>query len=361
MPALRWAAVSWPPVRLSPSARFDADLSIAWKAEQARHERVTLRLRSGVQDTGLGNGGVRRIQIECQDVTVDDITPDWQPDTAYAVDDLVKHGGRNWRRVVAGTSAASWALDFTTWDMGTFPPTLIQNWELQASDQSPIGGPDKAAYFSTVRGAQTLLAALFRGRAVLAEGQRVVEVTVEVPLDEAVAAGLWIGMRVRLEIPEGRLAIEGDEIIGKVSSYRMRISAAEDVCSVTIRCALGSGKDAVVPSGAVSASQLPEDWDTISLLRPSDTGVRPMATGGIVRVRVENTVAEQEAYVDANDYDPPGRMDPRETDPARLLSDVPTYIVFDLVPLAAEDELLWEATVDCGVWEGPRQVDLGGD
>ena len=85
-----------------------------------------------------------------------------------------------------------------------------------------------------------------------------------------------------------------------------------------------------------------------------------MATGGVVRVRVENAVAQQAVYVSATDYSPPARTDPRETDPARLLGDVPTNVVFDLVPLSAGEEFEWEAEIDCGVYEGPRQVDLGG-
>lgn len=343
-------------------AYYDGEMSLSWTAEQARHERVLIRMTSGVQDPGIGNGGVRRIRLECQDVTVDEITPGWEPETYYGVGDVVRVNGANWKRVVAGTSAASWAADFTFFDMESFPPTLVQNWEREADDQSPIGGPHKDSYFTTERGQQTLIAAAMRGRAVLAEAMRCVEVTFQVPLDDAVKAGLNLGMNVQITIPDGRLAIEGNTVIGKVAAYRMVISADEDVAEITIRCAIGSGKSTSAPAGTNSANPTGESWDVIALPDVSSLPVRQMATGGVVRVRVVNGVDEQVAYLNAHDYDPgAGRTDPKETDPSRLLGDVPTHMVIDLVPLAADDEILLEAEIDAAIpWDGPRQVDLGG-
>jgi len=87
-----------------------------------------------------------------------------------------------------------------------------------------------------------------------------------------------------------------------------------------------------------------------------------MAMGGIVRVRIIDPVESQVDYLEANDYSPPDRMDSKATDPARLLGDRPTYMVLDLVPLAADSELVWEAEIDALVpIEGPRQIDLGGE
>lgn len=343
-------------------AWYDAELSLNWSAEQARHERILIRMTSGVQDPGLGNGGVRRISLECQDVTVDETTAPWQPDTSYGVGDVVRVGGRNWKRLVAGISAASWAADFTAFDMETFPPTLVQNWERETNDGSPVGGPDRAAYFPIVRGARTLLAACMRGRAVLVESMRCDEVTVQVPLDDAVEAGLCLGMSVQLTVPEGRLAIEGSTVKGKVFAYTMRISADEDVAEIVIRCAQGSGKATAAPAGSNSSSPTGQAWDVIALPDVSGLPVRQMATGGIVRVRVIGGDDEQAAYLNDNDYSPPDRTDKDATNPAKLLGDVPTYLVFDLVPLAADDEILLEAEVETVVpFEGPKQIDLGAE
>lgn len=341
-------------------AWYDGELTLAWSAEQARVETVRILLTSGVQNHDIGNGGRRRIQLDCQDVTVDDVTPEWEPGTAYAVGDEVRHGGTNYKRLIAGVSAASWGHDFTDWDMGTFPPTLIQNWERQASDNSPIGGLNRSTYLTTSRGMQTLIAAAMRGRAVLAEAMRCTEITFQVLLDEAVEAGLWIGMNIQLAFNEGDLAIEGDTVTGKVVSYRMEI-AETDVCEITIRCAPGSGNATAAPVGANAASQTGENWDVIALPDLSAAGVKSMASGGIVRVRIIDPVEDQIAYLEANDYAPPVRMDPKATDPARLLGDKPTYMVLDLVPLAADDELVWEAEIEALIpFEGPRQIDLGG-
>ena len=297
----------------------------------------------------MGSGVVRRISIECVDVAVDEITQPWQPDTYYAEGAIVRTGGRNWARTAAGVSAESWAADFTDWDTGTFPPTLVQNWEMQADDQSPIGGPDRNAFLPTVRGAPVLLAAAMKGRAALADGMRVGELAITVPLDDAIEAGLWLGMRVRVEVPEGRLAIEGDSITGKVASYRMSSSAAEDICEVTVRFATGSGKSTAAPAGSNHGSLTGEPWDVVALPDLTGSAVRPMATGGIQRVRVINPVEDQIAYVEARDYSPgDGRTDPKATDPAALLGDVPTHFVIDLVPLAADDEILWEAEIGAG-------------
>jgi len=342
-------------------AWYDQELRLSWSAEQARTETVRIRLTSGIQNKDIGNGGSRTIQLTLQDVTVDDVTPPWKPLVDYAVDDVIREGGRNFRRLVAGTSKASWAADFTTYDMTAFPPTLIQNWTLEARDGSPLGGPDKDAYFSTARGMRTLIAAAMRGRAILAEAMRCGEITLQVLLDEAVEAGLWIGMNITISFNDGDLAIEGDTVTGKVVSYRMEI-AEQDVCEITIRCAPGSGKSTPAPAGSTHASQTGQPWDVVALPSVSAAAVRPMAMGGIVRVRIIDPVESQVDYLEANDYSPPDRMDSKATDPARLLGDRPTYMVLDLVPLAADSELVWEAEIDALVpIEGPRQIDLGGE
>jgi hypothetical protein len=342
-------------------AWYDGTLKIAWSAEQARTETVRIHLTSGVQNKDIGNGGTRTISIDLQDVTVDDVTPEWQPDTAYAVDDVVRNGGRNWRRQVAGVSKASWAADFTSFDTSTFPPTLVQNWLLEADDGSPIGGPDRDTYLTTERGMRTLVAAALRGRAVLAEAMRCAEITFQVLLDEAVEADLWIGMNIDLEFNEGDLAIEGTTVVGKVVSYRMEI-AETDVCEITIRSAPGSGKSTAAPEGTAHASQTGQTWDVVALPAVSAAAVKPMPMGGVVRVRVIDPVENQIAHIEANDYAPDsGRTDPKATDPAKLLSDKPTYLAIDLVPLAAEDELGFEAEISAPIpFEGPRQIDLGG-
>ncbi|MQV12195.1 hypothetical protein GHL01_00350 [Sinorhizobium meliloti] len=345
-------------------AYFDHDLSLSWEAEQARREVVKIILRSGVQDTSLGNGGRQKIAVDCQDVTVDYQTPEWQPSTYYAVGALVRQGSANWRRAVAGVSDATWSNDFTSFDMGTFPPTLVQNWNREPSDQSPIGGIHNDRYLPTVRGHQTLLAAAFKGRAILADSMRNGRITVEVPLEVAIAAGLWIGKVARFSIPEGRLAIEGSYVQGKVVSYKMIISAddSDHTCSITIACALGSDKSTVAPVGTVSGTLTGEAWDVVALPSIAALLPRPMAVGGIVRARVEHAFNDQVAYVDAHDYDPPaGRTDDDATDPSKLLSDVPTNLILDLVSLASEDEMILETEIVSSIpFEGPKQIDLGG-
>jgi len=344
-------------------AWFDASLTIGWSAEQKRHERLTIRLTSGIQGGSLGDGGVRRIQLECQDVTVDDVTPEWQPLTYYAVGDLARLGGRVYKRMIAGTSKATVGEDFTQWDMGTFPPTLLQVWEAQAEDQSPLGSPTRGAFLTTARGQSAVFAAVLRGRAILAEAMRAPRITFEVPVDDAITAGISLGMRARIEVPENRLAIEGDTVVGKVGEFELFFSAADDYCRVTIRPAMGSGKGTAVPSGSSYVSPTGEAWDRIALPSLSSITPRAMRTGGIIRCRVTNGVADQIAYIEARDYDPgAGRADPQETDPARLLGDVPTGIEFDLQPIETDDEMLLEAYVEATIpFEGPRQIDLGED
>ncbi len=343
---------------------YDHDLSLVWEAEQARREIVKIVIRSGAQDTSLGNGGRQKISLDCQDVTIDETTPDWGASLNYAVGAVVRHGGVNWRRVIAGVSKTSWSDDFTTLDMSTFPPTIIQNWEREAADQSPIGGVNKDRYLPTVRGHRTLLAAAFKGRAFLADSERNVRVTVEVPLEVAIANGLWVGKVAQFEIPPGRLAIEGDHVQGKVISYNMIVSAddSDHTCSITIACALGSGIEATAPVGTVWGSLTGEAWDVLALPTISHLVPTLMAVGGIVRARVENTLSEQIAYIEARDYDPTaGRTDDDATDPTKLLSDAPTNLVLDLVSLASDDEMLLGAEITAAIpFSGPKQIDLGG-
>ena len=342
---------------------YDCELGINWSAEQARRETVVIRLTSGAQDWSLGSGGVEKIAVECQDVTVDYLTPEWQPGVFYAVGAIVKNGSANWKRLIEGVSEATWAADFSRYDMTTFPPTLRQTWERQSSDQSPIGGLHKDRYFPTERGHQTLLAALMKGRAFLSNSMRCVEFTVSMPAEDAIAAGLWVGSVVRLEIPADRIAIEGNTVEGKVSSWQMTFSADESDhdCEVTISCAVGSGKTTAVPGGSLWASLTGETWDRVPVPDFSGLTPKPMATGGIVQVYAENQASDQIDYIDARDYSPPDRVDKDETDPAKIINDVPTNLVFILVPLEAQDEMLVEGSATVAIpFEGPRQVDLGG-
>lgn len=340
---------------------YDPEIEIGWSAEQARRERISMRLRSGLQDIGLGNGGVKRIDITVQDVTVDYNTPKWQPDTYYSVGDEVQRGSLVWKRLIAGTSLSTWGLDRHYFDMGTIPPTMIRRWQTTGEDGSVLGGIWNSQLLTTERGRALLLAALCKGRAALANSMRCVDVTVEVGYQEVIEAGLWIGMKVRLTIPAGRLAIEGDTVEGKVVSYRIASSAAEDRAELTIRCSCGSGKVATGTS-VLSYSQTGQAWDRIGIPNLSAITAQPMATGGIIDIQVENTVAEQITYVDERDYDPgAGRTDKEETNPERLIKDKPTNIIFNLNPLAAEDELAveWEGTTPI-VFEGLKQIDFGG-
>src|SRR5690606_31632100 len=124
-----------------------------------------------------------------------------------------------------------------------------------------------------------------------------------------------LGMVAQLSVPEGRLAVEGSTVKGKIAAYRILISAAEDVCELTIRCALGSGNATAAPAGTTSASQTGESWDVVALPDVSGLPVRQMTEGGIVRVRVIDGISAQVAYLNANDYEPPTRTDKNETNP----------------------------------------------
>jgi len=238
---------------------------------------------------------------------------------------------------------------------------MIKRWQTTGEDGSVLGGIWNSQLLTTERGRPLLMAALCKGRAALANSMRCVDITVEVGYQEAIEAGLWIGMKVRLTIPAGRLAIEGDTVEGKVVSYRIASSAAEDRAELTIRCSCGSGKTAT-GSSVLSYSQTGQAWDRIGIPDLLAIVAQPMATGGIIDIQVENTVAEQIAYVDEHDYDPgAGRTDKEETNPEKLIKDKPTNIIFNMNPLAAEDELAveWEGTTPI-VFEGLKQIDFGG-
>jgi hypothetical protein len=338
----------------------DPTLDLSWTSEQSRTETIKMRLYSGVQDTSLGNGGGRTLDLSCQDITIDDVTEAWKPNTAYAAGHVVRAGSQNYSRIAAGVSAATWSEDFRYMDNTTFPPTLRQRWDL-APDGSPLGGLGNDRYFPVVRGHRTLLAALMKGRAILAEAMRCIEIEFEVPLADAIEAGLYLGKRIRMRVPPGRLAIEGDTIVGKCAAYTMTSNASDDTCKITIKAACGSGK-ATTGSGAAWWTLTGQDWDRVIL--PSIAGLTPtpMAVGGIVRARVENTLPEQIVYISTHDFDPAaGRTDEDATNPEKLIRDVTTKLTLDLVSLAAEDDLSLEYSMTIPVpFEGPRQIDFGG-
>lgn len=289
------------------------------------------------------------IDVRLQDVTVDPLTPLWTPGTHYAVNSVVKFKGWSYKCLEAHVSSGNFLSDFAYLSAGI----VHWRWQLQYTDQSPIGGPDRGVYFQTPRGKKSVDRAFCMAQAALAESLRCVEVTVLVPLDRAIDIDTDCSARVYLP--------EHGYVVGKVVSYRMWMNggdAPDDGLEVVIGFAIGTGLDHAAGAGQYWINTSGRSVDTIIY---TDHGYQPMpatlSVGAVASCTVSYPADEQEEeLISSAGTVPDGQPD---DDPRRKLPDMPTTIEISMEPLGGEDTLSHSLVIPAAhPWEGPKQIEV---
>lgn len=347
---------------------YDCRLVAGWTVRQKRVESVTLRLVNGCQQ--LAPGPSRRIELRCEDVTEDDSTTWWTPATAYKAGTTVRVGMGYVQCQFDHQSAATWAADQTQ----ALPNgTVNVLWTVVPGLLSPRQDRTLASYLQTPRGLQTVQAAMLKGRRILADSSRCVDVTVRAVLDDDSLLAVSTAMTATVTCQSDLL--DGGTATGKVTSYEIVSDQDDDHVDVTIRCCIGSGASSsaapvaydaygnVVPSVPVvdvlSVNVAGQPWDLIAvgnvLQQPAVPFPPVTAAAGMA-----NGADGQSNFVHANDFvwNDDARNDDNQNEPDTLLTKVPTRILIQFAQISGRPTMYNAILpVMMTTWGGPRQYD----
>ena len=319
---------------------YEAELEFRYRIEQRRVEVARFSLVNG--SPYAAGGSIETLELTCEDVSIDDTTPAWMPDTHYMVGDMVLVGSTRWHCTVEHQSLSSFAYDRAQPDGNG---GYVFRWSQMATDSSPIGRRDATSYFLTPRGEQTIQSAMLKARAILAASQRHRPFTVNTELTEDL---LDLSAAAVVDVPAP--GEPGGRIRGKVTSLEIVSHAEDETLQITIAPSAGSG---TAVAGDVVVSPTGADWDRIAYADYGDQQPElfPAVAG---QARVDFTPVDQLAYIQARDYSPDdGRTDPKATDPANLLRECVTSAELYMTQIAGRDVMVHEIEIDVEPWSGP--------
>jgi hypothetical protein len=331
------------------STTFSGALSVGWSIKQKRREVFRFYLPVSGQDVALGNGDDREVSIRLQSVQIDGTTVGWLKNHDYQAGDRAFYAGRVYACNEDHHSGSD--IDFTYWDA-------------LDSSAAPLPDPASSSYFLTARGKRSIVAGIYKARAVAAHSLRCVDVTVECALtDDVIAIQPW--HRVRVQAPPEYLP--GGVVEGKVYSVKWTARDGVDRATITLRVAPGAGTNLkpaaaqyTTSAGDNGLTQSGASWDLIEWSDFSTQIPASLPRAGLRSIEVVNGVADQIAYVQANDFNVSlGRDDKDATDPTKLVKDVPTSFTINLKPIGCISEAVH--LIDCvctQAFVGPRQIDL---
>lgn len=236
-------------------SEMEAKLSVNHRFEVRRTETADFSMLLPIQADVI-TGPVELLEIPVQELKPGvDLTPDWQPDTPYALNDVVEYNGALWRAQYTHRSQDRFS---TLWWRRTGLPGRYDIRRLQT-------------FFGSPRGQEFRLYMLERAKDRLRRAGRCVRVSFDAPMLDNPNL-IHTGARVRVIDP----ALVGGQAVGKVVSYTLTWTESGDRdMSVEIACAPGLG-----------------EADEIALeLAPN--GLRLTPAMGHVDVLIENTADEQ--------------------------------------------------------------------
>ena len=377
---------------------FSPVLRVACDYRQPRREVMTASVSIAQQPVFGSDARIEKIELDAQDITVDRITPDWEPKTEYEQGDRVQAQGRVQVCLADHTSTDN----FSPWIFPEYyldPVTTV--WEALAETAAPIRRAYRPSYIEQAntdhdgtgdgidpietRARQTVSHAILRARALLLSRLRCIQVS---------ASALWQDLALITLDHNIQLQSLGitDPIIGKVVAYTKRWNSPEGQRGVdfTIACCPGTGDPD--PEPGEGADQWIEDWATdwtnltqwspapgvVVQLGSQEYPIPPvkqpvvaedLSKAGyvVISARVANSAGAQEAYVRnaAANYVASMNRDVLETesqpfDLIQPLENVPTQLSIRLRNISAWDTL--ERKIFASVTElvAPRQINLEG-
>lgn len=200
---------------------MEARLKVAHRFEVRRTETASFSLSLPIQ-ADIITGPTEQLDIPIQELKPGvDLTPDWQPDTDYAVGALVEYNGSAW---IAAFPHRSQDRFSTLWWRRTGLPARYDIRRLQS-------------FFSSPRGQEFRLHMLERAKDRLRRAGRCVRVSCDAPMP-ADPNAIHTGARARIYSP----ALVGGSAVGKIVGYTMTWENGDENLSLEIACAPGLGE-----------------------------------------------------------------------------------------------------------------------
>lgn len=296
-------------------------LSLGATSETKRREEV----RFSVFNAGQGaSTDYETLPIPLDNLQYDAGAPDWQPNRHVPQGAIERFAGFVWRSLEPHDATDSlWVDRVYEDDLGR----KVYRWELVIADGSPLGSPMAASFFNTPRGRQSIDHAVAAATQRIAYSQRNWDVKIEVePLDV-----LGISTCDTMRVVSDRIPGEGGEVIGKVKSYSMKLSASEATCSVVLGVSSGSGSAGGTAAGGRRTVAWGPNWSRVAYTAP--TYVAPYAPQmGIAKVTVTNDAPAQIAHL--QEAAAAGR------DLGKALDEVPTSIRVTVLPTGGGETVM---------------------
>lgn len=227
--------------------------------------------------------------------------------------------------------------------------------------------PRSSSWFLQPRGEQSFHYLLALGKAQLAKSARSIEITLECSFADAMM--LTCDHSLTVHHPK----IPGGVAEGKVISYELHKAGdtGEMLATVTVGVSVGNGnaytpgaqEDSYVTGDTLTATTQVKTGeatpggglsDMIYRLYgeqkslPTITEARVLWGNIVDSVEIENTPAQQESYLQANQYPVRDNID-------GVLNEVPTKITLNLMPLTAGDDVVHDITVEMAHPYAPPQ------
>lgn len=295
-------------------------LSLGATSETKRREEVRFSIYNAGQGASTDS---ETLEIKLDNLQYDAGAPDWQPNRHVPQGAIERFAGFIWRSLEPHDATDSlWVDRVYEDDLGR----KVYRWELVIADGSPLGSPMAASFFNTPRGRQSIDHAVAAATQRLAYSQRNWEVEIEIePLDV-----LGISTCDTMHVLSDRIPGEGGEVIGKVKSYSMKLSASQATCTVVLGVSSGSGAAGGTAAGGRRTVAWGPNWSRVAYVPPAYAA--PYAPQmGVAKVTVTNDAPAQIAHLQQAAAD--GR------DLGKALDEVPTSIRVTVLPTGGGETL----------------------
>lgn len=296
-------------------------LSLGATSETKRREEVRFSIYNAGQGASTDS---ETLEIKLDNLQYDAGAPDWQPNRHVPQGAIERFAGFVWRSLEPHDATDSlWVDRVYEDDLGR----KVYRWELVIADGSPLGSPMAASFFNTPRGRQSIDHAVAAATQRLAYSQRNWEVEIEVePLDV-----LGISTCDTMRVVSDRIPGDGGEVIGKVKSYSMKLSASQATLNVTLGVSSGSGAAGGTAAGGRRTVAWGPNWSRVAYTAPAY--VAPYAPQmGIAKVIVANNAPAQIAHL--QEAAAAGR------DLGKALDEVPTSIRVTVLPTGGGETVM---------------------
>lgn len=331
---------------------FKPTLWVRWQARQKRKETLSLTLFHDFQPLFPGEGEHKTIEFTLQNINPDGDAYAWQPASFY----------REGAKVAYQNGVYMCQSDHTS---GLSFEENQEMWSFKKLFHTPLGDPARDSFFLTGRGYQAAEHAMERAKVALAKSARCLEVSFEGSWDEL--KDVTTDNSLILSDPR----LPGGEVKGKVVKHVLTAKGdtGERVVSITLLCAAGRGKEAVVKASPTPLYSIEgygtDDYEAyenqvshnptgLSYFRyDTQSPIERARSAPLVRgIQLINGPKDQEAEMLKHTYPSPTAL-------KKTMSQKPTHLRVFFKDLRTKERLEHRIEVSMAApWSAPRQYSV---